>query len=172
MNSEREFWSSRLGFVMAAVGSAVGLGNMWRFSYLTAEYGGAAFLLLYVAMTALIGIPLILAELHIGRGAGRGPINAIAHFGGRNWSPLGILFAVTGFLILAYYSVVAGWTLRYFWDAFIGGVSGNPTARFEYVSSGWGAVLWHLVFMSVCVSVVGIGIRRGIERVALAVMPI
>ena len=106
----RETFSSSSGFALAAIGSAVGLGNMWRFSYLTAEYGGAAFLVLYIALTVFVGIPVLLAELSVGRGAGKGPIDAMKHFGGKRWSLLGVLFVVTGFLILSYYSVVAGWT--------------------------------------------------------------
>ncbi|HJK99425.1 MAG TPA: hypothetical protein RMF84_19520, partial [Polyangiaceae bacterium LLY-WYZ-14_1] len=84
----RESFSSALGFTLAAVGSAVGLGNMWRFSYQAAENGGAAFVFLYIAMTALVGLPVMLAELTVGRGARRSPIQALVHFGGRGWGPL------------------------------------------------------------------------------------
>ena len=90
----RETFSSSSGFALAAIGSAVGLGNMWRFSYLTAEYGGAAFLVLYIALTVFVGIPVLLAELSVGRGAGKGPIDAMKHFGGKRWSLLGVLFVV------------------------------------------------------------------------------
>ena len=84
----REHWSGRTGFVLAAVGSAVGLGNMWRFSYLTAENGGAAFVVLYLGVTLVVGLPVLLAELVIGRGAQKSPIRALAHFGGSAWTPL------------------------------------------------------------------------------------
>ncbi len=97
----RERWSGRTGFVLAAIGSAVGLGNMWRFSYLTAEYGGAAFVLLYIAFTILIGVPILLAELAMGRGAARSPISALGHFGGGNWKAGGLWFVASGFLILS-----------------------------------------------------------------------
>ena len=86
-SAPREQWTSRSGFVLAAVGSAVGLGNMWRFSYLTAENGGAAFVLLYLLFTALVGLPVMLAELTIGRGAQRSPIQALGHYGGFAWKP-------------------------------------------------------------------------------------
>ena len=84
----REQWSSRRGFLLAAVGSAVGLGNMWRFSYLTAEHGGAAFVALYLGITLLVGLPVLLAELVLGRGSQRSPVRALAHFGGEGWKPL------------------------------------------------------------------------------------
>ena len=83
----REHWSGRTGFVLAAVGSAVGLGNMWRFSYLTAENGGAAFVILYLVITLAVGLPVLLAELVIGRGAQKSPIRALTHFGGKAWTP-------------------------------------------------------------------------------------
>ena len=109
----REQWTSRHGFTLAAVGSAVGLGNMWRFSYYSAENGGAAFVILYLAITLVVGLPVLLAELVLGRGSQRSPIQALAHYGGNAWKPLGWVFVVAGFLILSYYAVIAGWTVRY-----------------------------------------------------------
>ena len=107
----REQWQSRWDFLLAAVGSAVGLGNMWRFSYLTAEKGGAGFVGLYMLFTLLIGLPVMLAEMTIGRGARMGPVAALAHFGGPAWRWLGIVFVAAGFLILSYYGVIRGWTI-------------------------------------------------------------
>ena len=167
----REQWGSRAGFVLAAIGSAVGLGNMWRFSYLTAENGGAAFVLLYVGITLVVGLPVLLAELVIGRGSGRSPIRALVHYGGRGWGALGLVFVTAGFLILSYYSVIAGWTLRYAFDAVVTGFAGDPGARFEEIRSGAGAIGWHLLFMATTIAVVLGGVRRGIERVSLVLMP-
>ena len=126
----REQWGTRLGFILAAVGSAVGLGNMWRFPYLTAEEGGAAFLVLYLLMVLLVGLPIMLAEFAVGRGAKKSPVEALAHFGGAGWKPLGVLFAATGFIILAYYGVIAGWTLRYGIGAALSGFGGDFAERF------------------------------------------
>ncbi len=168
----RETFSSSSGFALAAIGSAVGLGNMWRFSYLTAEYGGAAFLVLYIALTVFVGIPVLLAELSVGRGAGKGPIDAMKHFGGKRWSLLGVLFVVTGFLILSYYSVVAGWTARYGWESLVGSLPDNPASHFEQISQGIPAIIWHLGFMAITVTIVASGIRKGIERTSLIMMPI
>ncbi len=168
----REHWGSRLGFILAAVGSAVGLGNMWRFSYLTAENGGAAFVILYVAVTLVVGLPVLLAEFAIGRGSGRSPIGALAHFGGRAWTPLGWIFVATGFLILAYYSVIAGWTVRYAVTAAAQGFGPDAGAFFGRVESGWDAVAWHAGFMLATVAIVAGGVKAGIERAAVVLMPL
>ena len=166
----REQWSSRTGFILAAVGSAVGLGNMWRFSYLTAENGGAAFVVLYLVLTVLVGLPVLLAEMALGRGSGKSPVGALAHFGGPSWKPLGWLFVASGFLILSYYSVIAGWTLRYALAGFAG-FAGDAGAFFEEVATGPDAIAWHFGFMAVTVFVVAGGIKGGIEKLALVLMP-
>ena len=167
----REHWRGRMGFLLAAVGSAVGLGNMWRFSYLAAEHGGAAFVLLYLAFTVAIGLPVLLAELVIGRGAQRGPVGALLHFGGRSWSRLGLLFVAGGFTILAYYSVIAGWTLRFALAGLVGGFDGDAAARFDNAVAGPAAVGWHLAFMALTAGVIAGGVRGGIERCAKVLMP-
>lgn len=169
--SSRENWSRGLGFTLAAVGSAVGLGNMWRFSYMAAENGGAAFVVLYVVMTLLVGLPLMLAELTVGRGAARSPIEALRHYGGKAWVPLGGLFVLTGFIILSYYSVIAGWAVRYAAEGVISGFPSDASARFGEVSTGWDAAAWHVGFMVVTIFVVAGGVRSGIERTAVVLMP-
>ena len=170
--ASRERFSRGIGFTLAAVGSAVGLGNMWRFSYMTAENGGAAFVLVYVFMTLLVGLPVLLAELTLGRGAGRSPVQAFVHFSTVRYAPLGWLAVLTPFVILSYYSVIAGWTLRYAVEGVLGGFSADAGAYFGRVSEGWDAVGWHLVFMAITVGVVSGGVRAGIERAALVLMPV
>ncbi len=172
MENTREHWSGQLGFTLAAVGSAVGLGNMWRFSYMAAENGGAAFVSLYVVMTLLVGLPVMLAELTLGRGARRSPIQAIAHYGGPAWRPLGGLFVLAGLVILAYYSVIAGWTFRYAVESLTSGFPADAGAHFTAIASGWPALGWHLFFMAVTIAVVSGGIRSGIERASLVLMPL
>jgi NSS family neurotransmitter:Na+ symporter len=171
-NTPREHWSSQSGFVLAAVGSAVGLGNMWRFSYLTAENGGAAFVVLYLAITLAIGLPVLLAELVLGRGSQRSPIRALAHFGGGRWLPLGIIFVAAGFLILAYYSVIAGWTVRYALTAVVSGFDGDIGDRFGEIAEGGQAFGFHVLFMIGTIAVVAGGVKGGIERTALVLMPL
>ncbi len=170
-SESREQWGSRSGFLLAAVGSAVGLGNMWRFSYLAAENGGAAFVLLYLILTLFVGLPVMLAELAVGRGSGKSPVAALAHFGGAAWKPLGWLFVASGLLILSYYSVIAGWTVRYALAGLVG-FGGDAAGYFGEVSKGWDAVAWHLAFMALTVWVVAGGIKGGIEKLALVLMPV
>jgi NSS family neurotransmitter:Na+ symporter len=167
----REHFTSHAGFVLAAVGSAVGLGNMWRFSYLAAENGGAAFVLLYLAMTAVIALPILLAEFTIGRGAAKSPVAALEHFGGRAWRPLGALFVASGFLILSYYSVISGWTVRYLLEGVLWGLPADAGAYFGTVTTGVAPVLWHLAFMGLTVFVVLGGVQKGIQRTSLVLMP-
>jgi len=167
----REQWSSRTGFILAAVGSAVGLGNMWRFSYLTAEHGGAAFVALYLGITLLVGLPVLLAELVLGRGSQRSPVRALAHFGGEAWKSLGFLFVAAGFTILAYYGVIAGWTIRYAGIALFVGFDASIADRFGDIAQGADAFAFHLLFMVGTIAIVAGGVKGGIERTAMVLMP-
>jgi NSS family neurotransmitter:Na+ symporter len=169
--SNREYFGTQIGFILAAAGSAVGLGNMWRFPYQAAEGGGAAFVVLYVLMTFLIGIPIMTSEFMIGRSSKRSPIGAFRHIGGSVWVPAAYLVVFASFLILVYFSVISGWTLRYLIDA-ISGFSVEPVARFAEISSGPRAILYHLILMAVTTAVVMRGVRGGIERAALILMPV
>ena len=125
----REAFASRAGFILAAAGSAVGLGNMWRFPYQASEGGGAAFVLVYILLTLVLGIPLMLAEFGIGRRGQSAPIGSLRKLGGRAWAPVGYLFVAAGLLILAYYSVIAGWTVRYGIEAIATGFSRSAADR-------------------------------------------
>jgi neurotransmitter:Na+ symporter, NSS family len=167
----RELFGSKWGFVLAAVGSAVGLGNMWRFSYVAAEGGGAAFVLLYIVMVLLLGIPLMLSELVVGRRTHLSPGGALRELGGRGWAFLGVLFVLVGFLILSYYSVIAGWTLRFALESAATGFPGEPGAHFEAIASGPWAMVWHLIFMVITIGIVMVGVQKGIERAAVVLMP-
>ena len=172
MASGREQWSSRSGFVLAAVGSAVGLGNMWRFSYLTAENGGAAFVILYLLVTLIVAVPVLLAEVVIGRGSQQSPIRALAHYGGRAWRPVGFVFVAAGVTILAYYGVIAGWTVRYAGMALFGGFDSGIADRFDDIAQGADAFGFHLLFMGVTIGIVAGGVTKGIERTAMVLMPV
>ncbi|MCB9709089.1 MAG: sodium-dependent transporter [Myxococcales bacterium] len=170
--STREGWGSRLGFLLAAVGSAVGLGNMWRFPYRTSEGGGAAFVLLYIVMTLMIGLPLITAEFVIGRRSKQSPIGAIVAAGGQRWRPLGYLFVLIGFTILAYYSVITGWTLRYSVESLFTGFPSDTQGHFDAISTGHGALGYHALAMAIAVAVVSGGVKGGIERASMILMPV
>jgi NSS family neurotransmitter:Na+ symporter len=168
---QREYFNTRAGFILAAVGSAVGLGNMWRFPYVAAEGGGAAFVFLYILLTLAIGIPLMLSEFSVGRGARLSPIGALRKLGGPSWSLLGWMYVFTGFLILAYYSVIAGWVVRYAFDGIMAGFAADPAARFGEVTSGITPLYFHLGVMATTVFIVSMGVQKGIERAALVLMP-
>lgn len=168
----RELFGSRLGFVLAAVGSAVGLGNMWRFPYMTASNGGAAFVVLYVGMTLLVGVPVMLAEFAVGRRTRASPVPALRRVGGRGWGPVGGVLILTSALILAYLSVVAGWTLEYAARAALQGFGTDPAGRFAEVASGPGAIAFHLVSVGLTTAIVMRGVQRGIERASLVLMPL
>jgi NSS family neurotransmitter:Na+ symporter len=168
----REAFATRAGFVLAAAGSAIGLGNMWRFPYLASEGGGATFVLLYVGLTLLIGIPLMLAEFAIGRRGRRAPVGSLRALGGARWGRVGYMFVAAGLFILAYYSVIAGWTLRYALDALGGGFAADSGARFAEVASGPGAAAFHVGFMALTVLIVIGGVKGGIERTSLLLMPL
>lgn len=170
--ADRGAWNSRFGFIMAAVGSAVGLGNMWRFPYLTAEHGGAAFVILYVGMLVLLGIPIMLAEFALGRGTGLSSIGAFKRSGGKRWVPFGYLFVVTGITILAFYSVIAGWVSRYAIAAIFSGFPSDPSAHFGSMASGLPAMGFHLAFMAMVIVIVMGGVEKGIERASVLMMPL
>jgi NSS family neurotransmitter:Na+ symporter len=169
--ASREAFGSRAGFILAAAGSAVGLGNMWRFSYQASEGGGAAFVLLYIMMTLMLGIPLMLAEFGLGRRGQLTPIGALRRLAGRGWSRVGYVFVIGGGLILAYYSVIAGWTVRYAIESIWHGFPGDSGAHFGKVATGGGAIAFHLGFMAATIVIVTAGIKSGIERVSFVLMP-
>ncbi|MBX3713255.1 MAG: sodium-dependent transporter [Lysobacter sp.] len=174
-------WSSRLAFILAATGSAVGLGNIWRFPYMASDNGGGAFVLVYLGCVALVALPILFAELAIGRRGRRSPINTLLDVSredgtSRRWSGLGWLGILAGVLILSFYSVVAGWTLHYAWlylmQLFGGTGITDPGATFgELLSNPRELIFWHAVFMAMTVMVVALGVEKGLERSVKLLMP-
>jgi NSS family neurotransmitter:Na+ symporter len=174
--SLRDHWSTRFGFILAAAGSAIGLGNIWKFPYITGVYGGGAFVLVYLGCVLLVGLPLMIAELSIGRRAQQNPVGAFQklHREGSPWQLTGWLGVASGFLILAFYSVVAGKAVAYIFKS-LGGFSGTAEQIIaEYgtmVADPWISILWHTVFMVLTVGIVAGGVKQGIERWAKILMP-
>jgi NSS family neurotransmitter:Na+ symporter len=168
---ERETWATRIGFLLASVGSAVGLGNIWRFPFQTAENGGATFLVVYLVAIVVIGIPAILAEFVVGRRANINAITAFEELGRPNWKVAGALGVFTGFWVLSYYSVIGGWVLRYVAASVTGGYVDDPAAYFGAVSSGPGAVALHAVFLAMTVGIVALGVEDGIELATKFMVP-
>jgi len=174
----RDHWSSRIGFILAASGSAIGLGNLWKFPYITWENNGGAFVLVYLICILVVGLPIMITEILIGRRTQRGPVAAIAEVAGRKWSWIGGIGVVGGFVILGYYTVIAGWTLRYFyrcmqWSLSKEGFTGDVGGGFgEFISNGPAQVGLSIAFMILTTIIVMRGISRGIERVTRLLMPI
>ncbi|MFP4530937.1 MAG: sodium-dependent transporter [Halodesulfurarchaeum sp.] len=161
----RETWGTRIGFILAAVGSAVGLGNIWRFPFQVGQEGGAAFMVMYLAFVVLIGFPAMLAEFVVGRKTELNAVGAIREYAGGAWAYLGGLFVLIGFVILSYYSVIGGWVLRYMLGSFTGGYTGGDGAAdyFMSIASGTDALLFHAIFMAVVIAIVAVGVQQGIE---------
>ncbi|MEB3263305.1 MAG: sodium-dependent transporter [Synechococcus sp.] len=171
----RDRWGSSLGFVLAAAGSAVGLGNLWGFAYRASQGGGGAFVLLYVLIVLLVCLPVLVAEMVLGRSTGHAPLLAPATAGGRRWAPLGLLFLVAAVGILAFYAVLMGWTGRTLLHALLVGLPADMAASeafFGEISRGGDAVLGHLISLALTGVVVAGGVRGGIERLSRWGMPL
>ncbi len=176
-SSDREQWGSRVGFILATVGSAVGLGNVWRFPTIVARSGGGAFLLLYMGIVLLIGIPLMMAELAMGRRSGRGVVGAFRSLQpGRGWWLGGIVAAAAVFFILSYYSVIAGWTLVYTSFGAAGDLQGLDVEGLEqlFAQVTGGTLLpvaGQILFIVLSSGVVYFGVTDGIERWGKILIP-
>ena len=168
---KREQWSSEFGFLMAAAGSAVGLGNLWKFPYMAANNGGAVFVLVYVLFLLLLGIPILLSEMSVGRSTRLNALDACRKIG-RRWGFVGGIGIAGSFVILSYYSVVGGWVLKYLFAYLSGADIAEPAAYFDgFVSSSAEPIIWHLVFMGITSVIVFFGIRGGIERASKLLLP-
>ena len=161
---------------MAAAGSAVGLGNIWGFPKVTADNGGGVFVLVYLACVLLIGLPVMTAEILLGRSTQKSPVSAMRQLAGRGstWIGLGWLGVVAGFLILSFYSVVAGWSLHYVWLTISGGIDATDPQRIYdelYLHSPWLNIFWHFAFIGMVIGVVSGGVSKGVERWSTILMP-
>ena len=181
-NSIHGQWTSRTAFILAATGSAVGLGNIWKFPYITGENGGGTFVLVYLLCIAIIGVPIMMAEIMIGRRGKQSPINTMITLAkeerrGPNWMWLGWLGVAAGFLILSYYSVIAGWAMSYVFR--IGGgmfegvtVDGANRIFADLVADPERLLAWHTIFMVVTMIVVARGVKNGLEKAVTFLMPV
>mgnify|MGYP000356012868 FL=1 len=176
------FWKSRWLFILAATGSAVGLGNIWKFPYITGENGGGAFVLVYLLCISIIGIPVMIAEVSLGRMGRQSPINTMKALAKNenaspNWTIIGWMGAIAGFLILSFYSVIAGWALSYTVD-----MANGDFVKISAEESGniFGALLanptqltiWHTVFMLLTIGIVARGVNAGLEKAIKILMPV
>jgi NSS family neurotransmitter:Na+ symporter len=181
-------WSSRFAFFLAATGSAVGLGNIWKFPYITGQNGGGAFVIVYLVCILLVGMPVMIAEISLGRRGRQSPINTMRTLAKEShrsplWQILGWGGVISGFLILSYYSVIAGWAVAYIptvasgifdsvqylpenqIDDFVGSIFDNMVSNWEYLA------IWHSLFMMITIIVVAHGVQNGLERAVKYMMP-
>jgi NSS family neurotransmitter:Na+ symporter len=174
-------WSSRLIFILAATGSAVGLGNVWKFPYITGENGGGAFVIVYLFCIALVGLPIMMTEIMLGRRGRQSPINTMTSLSREEgthqaWSLVGWSGVLAGFFILSYYSVIAGWALAYVVRASAGAFNGLDAAGIEELFNGLVGsperlLAWHTLFMLMSMFVVAKGVKSGLERAVTYLMP-
>ena len=173
---ERANFSSKLGVILATAGSAVGLGNVWRFPYMAGENGGAIFILIYILCVLLLGIPCMISEFIIGRHGQANTARAYKKLAGRTpWSVIGYMGVLTGFLITGYYAVVAGWCLQYVWASLIGQMHGDPT-YFQTYFAEFSAdpvkpIFWTVIILGGTYLIIKSGVRDGIERASKLMMP-
>ena len=175
MDKKRSSFSGRIGFVLAAAGSAVGLGNIWRFPYLAAKYGGGMFLLVYLILVATFGYTMIMSETTIGRMSKKSPVGAFRFFSNAKWSKFGgWINAIVPMLIVPYYSVIGGWVCKYLFEYIKGNVQGVATDTYfsSFISNGSSVELWFLLFMGLTIFVILMGVENGIEKVSKMMMPI
>ncbi len=174
----RGSWSGLIGFVLAAAGSAIGLGNVWRFPYITGKYGGGAFVIVYIGCVLLVGIPIMLAEFLIGRKTQRNAVGAFRTLRpGSPWVITGWLGVVSGFVILSYYSVVGGWVLHYIYLSLSNSFAGRTPEEIAKIFAALQTnaplqILWHATFMLLTIVIVAGGIQTGIERGNKIMMPL
>jgi len=170
-------WSSPIGFLLSAIGSAIGLGNVWRFPYITGQYGGGAFVLVYIGCVFVVGIPIILAEFLIGRNTQRNCVGAFRKLRPRSpWVVTGWLGVVSGFVILSFYGVVGGWVIHYTFLSIRNGFMGRSPEEISTLFAALAAspiqqIIGHAIFMLFTISIVAGGIHRGIERGNKIMMP-
>jgi len=174
-------WSSRFAFILAVTGSAVGLGNIWKFPYVAGQNGGGAFVLVYLCCVVAIGLPIMMAEIMLGRRGRRNPVETMRILGEEEsgqpiWALVGLGGVVAGFLILSFYSTIAGWTLAYTIKAgagsFVGADAATLSAEFgAFIANPLVTGFWHTLFMAMTVLLVGLGVEEGIERAVRFMVP-
>jgi len=173
--AERHLFSNRMGFILATAGAAVGLGNIWRFPYLAAEYGGGIFLLIYLLLVVTLGFTIMITEIAIGRSTGCGVLGAFAKIS-KKWRFIGYLSLMVPCIVLPYYSVIGGWVMKYGFEFITGGgalIASNAVGFFnEFTTSIASPIFWTVLFILITGVIMLFGVQKGIERTARILMPI
>jgi len=176
--TQRDSFTGKIGIIAAVAGSAVGLGNIWKFPYITGVYGGGAFVLVYLICIAIIGLPVMLSEFAIGRRAQRNAVGSFKKLApGTPWFFTGVMGIVAAFMILAFYGVVAGWTLEYLFKSLLNSFAGKNPADLEgmfggFISQITKPIFWQIIFMGLTCWIVLAGIKGGIEKASKLLMPV
>lgn len=181
MDSKQGQWSSYWTFILATAGAAVGLGNIWKFPYIAGENGGGAFVLIYLICILIIGLPLMIAEVMLGRSGGGDPKTSMLKLAKKNhtsslWGYVGYMLILAGFLILSYYSVIAGWAVAYVFKmmsgVFFNAQAGQVNSIFQhFIGSSTTLLTWHTIVMVFTIGVVSLGVEKGLERAVLYLFP-
>lgn len=175
---ERATFGSKLGVIFASVGSAVGLGNIWRFPYETGQHGGAAFILIYIGCVLALGIPLVIVEFYLGRRSKANPVGAFLFLAPKTkWYLVGLMGVLSGIMIMGFYSVVSGWTCDYIYQSLTGSLSGKSPEMFQqdftaFCTNPYKPILWTIIFMAVTHFIIVSGVKKGIERSSKIMMPL
>ncbi len=170
----RDSFSGRFGIIAAAAGSAIGLGNIWRFPYICGQNGGGAFVLLYLVCVVLIGLPVLLSEFSVGRRAQSNAYRAFKILSpGTRWYSIGIMGIVAAFMILSFYSAVGGWTIEYIFRSIFSTISDHPKEQFNgFITGSYKPILYQLIFLFLSLGIVVMGVKKGIERSSKILMPL
>lgn len=177
-SGSRDSFTSRFGVIAAVAGSAIGLGNIWRFPYMAGENGGAVFLFIYLIIVFVVGIPVMTSEFIIGRSAQKNPYGAFKSLApGKPWYLIGVMGIAAAFMILAFYTTVAGWTLEYIYQAFAGNLSGKTDGEYSsmfsnFLSGSFRPVIWFIIFMGLTAAIIISGVKDGIEKYTKILMPL
>ena len=172
--NQRGQWATALGFAMAAAGAAIGLGNVWKFPYLAAKFGGGTFLFAYIIILLVLGMPILVAEIVLGRRGKLNPVGTYAKLsnGSKWWKFVGLIAVSVNFIVLSYYSVVGGWIVNYMLKYIAGGVKGDIPGYFVgFITNPVTPLFWHGLFMAVTIFIVIKGISGGIEKASKIMMP-
>ena len=173
--AERHLFSNRMGFILATAGAAVGLGNIWRFPYLAAEYGGGIFLLIYLLLVVTLGFTIMITEIAIGRSTGCGVLGAFAKIS-RKWRFIGYLSLMVPCIILPYYSVIGGWVMKYGFEFITGGGAGIASNAEGFFAAFTGSIaspiFWSVLFILITAVIMLFGVKKGIERTSRVLMPV
>lgn len=173
-NNGRGQWQTRAGFIAAAAGSAIGLGNIWRFPYITGMYGGGAFVLVYIIFLVIVGYPIMNSELILGRKSQKNAVGAFRTLApGTPWSIVGWMGVAAGFIILSYYSVIGGWGISYIFKtaAYMAKDADHVNIFVDFITNPVAPLFWHAVFMAMTIGIVMAGVEKGIERYSKFLMP-